>query len=142
MPKPGAVDGSFIVVGTCNKIYNVRPGKDGSMSCDRSFANFSSKMCEHVLAVAQVKGVLKEFLAWFKGRRKRVTMMDMVEESGPKTAGKKPSSRKRSNAKRKPIEQYVDLFDQNERHSALPQPTTNTSTPQQSRFNCQWPRLL
>ena len=139
MPKPGAVDGSFIVAGTCNKIHNVRPGKGGSMSCDRSCTNFSSKICEHVLAVAQVKGVLKEFLARFKGRRKRVTMMNMVEESGPKTAGKKPSSRKRSNAKRKPIEQYVDLFDQNERHSALPQPTTNTSTLQQSYVPVQFP---
>ena len=58
-------------------------------------------------------------------------MMDMVEESGPKTAGKKPSSRKRSNAKRKPIEHYVDLFDQNERNSTLPRPTMDTSTFQQ-----------
>ena len=131
--KPGAVDRSFIVAGTYNKIHNVRPGKGDSMSCDRSGTNFSSKICEHILAVAQVKGVLKEFLAWFKGRRKRVTMMDMVEESGPNTVGKNPSSRKRSNAKRKPIEQYVDLFDQNERHSTqLPQPTMNTSTLQQS----------
>ena len=62
-------------------------------SCDRSSTNFSSKICEHVLAVAQVKGVLKKFLAWFKGRRKRATVMDMVEESGPKTAGKKPVQR-------------------------------------------------
>ena len=97
--KPGAVDGSFIVAGTCNKIHNVQPGKGGSMSCDHNCTNFSLKICEHILAVAQVKGVLKEFLAWFKGRRKRATMMDMVEQSG-----QKPSSRKRSNAKRKPIE--------------------------------------
>ena len=62
-------------------------------SCGRSCTNFSSKICEQVLAVAQVKGVLNEFLAWFKGRRKRATMMDMVEQSGPKSAGKKPHSK-------------------------------------------------
>lgn len=130
---------SLIVAGTCNKIHNVQPGKGDSMSCDRSYTNFSSKICEHVLAVAQVKGVLKEFLAWFKERRKRATMMDMVEESGPKSAGKKPSSRKRSNAKRKPIEQYVDLFDQNERNSALPRTAMDTSTSQQGYVPAQLP---
>ena len=137
-PKPGAVDVSFIVAGTCKKVHNVQPGKGCSMSCDRSCTNFSSKICEHVLAVVQVKGVL-EFLVWFKGRRKRATMMDMVEESAPKTAGKKPTARKRSNAKRKPIEQNVDLFDQNERISALPRPTMDTSTFQQGYVPAQLP---
>ena len=66
-------------------------------------------------------------------------MMDMVEESGPKTAGKKPSSRKRSNAKRKRIEQYVDLFDQNERNSTLRRPTIDTSTFQQGYVPAQLP---
>ena len=66
-------------------------------------------------------------------------MMDMVEQSGLKTAGKKPSSRKRSNAKRKPIEQYVDLFDRNDGHSTLPQPATDTPTLQQRYAQAQLP---
>ena len=55
VPKPGAEDGSFIIAGTCSKIHFVTPGKDGSLSCDRSCVNFSTKICEHVLAVAQKK---------------------------------------------------------------------------------------
>ena len=36
--------------------------------------------------------------------------MGMVEQAGPKNAGKKPSRRKRTNAKQQPIVEYVDLL--------------------------------
>ena len=92
IPKPGVDDGSFIVAGTCNKIHCVTPGKGGSLSCDQSCVNVSTKICEHV--------------------------MDMVEQGGPKTAGKKPSGRKRTNAKTKTVERYLNLFTNEESFTA------------------------
>ena len=59
-PKPGATDGSFIVAGYGNTIHVVTPGKGGSLKCDRACVNFSTSVCEHVLAVAQVRGTFKE----------------------------------------------------------------------------------
>ena len=67
-------------------------GKGGCLSYDRLCVNFSTKICEHVLAVAQKKHMLDEFLTWFK--RKHPSNIDMVEQGGPKTAGRKPSGRK------------------------------------------------
>lgn len=64
----------------------MEPGKGNTLSCDRTYANFSLKICEHVRF--QVKGMHKEFLAWFKKRKKRAMMMGVVEQSGPKSAGK------------------------------------------------------
>lgn len=40
--------------------------------------------------------------------------MGMAVQNGPKTAGKKPSSRKRSNAKPQPVKEYVDVFQNDE----------------------------
>ena len=37
-------------------------------------------------------------------------MMDMVQQGGPKSAGKKPSKRKRSNAKAALVREHVDLL--------------------------------
>lgn len=111
IPTPGAADGSYIVAGTTNKIHSVKPGKGGSWTCDRACVNKPTKICEHVLAVAQVSGRLNEFLAWFRRTRKRPNMMGMVEQGGPKSAGKKPSTRKRSNVKARPISEHIDLLD-------------------------------
>mgnify|MGYP002804685518 CR=1 FL=1 len=104
IPKLGAEDGSFIVAGTCKKIHGVTPGKGGSLSCDLCLCiNFSTRICEHVLAVAQKKQMPDKFLTWFKNRRKRPSIMDMMEQRGPKTAGRKPSGRKQTNAKSKSV---------------------------------------
>ena len=110
--KPGASNGSYIVAGTCNKVHSVEPGKGGSLTCDRSCVNFATKICEHVVAVAQAKGMLPEFLAWFKRKKKRTGLMEMAEQGGPKTAGKKPSARKRTNAKRMEVESYVNILEE------------------------------
>ena len=118
IPKLGADDGSFIVAGTCNKIHYVTPGKGGCLSCDRSCVNVSTMICEHVLAVVQKKEMLNEFITRFNKRRKRVSMMDMVEQGGPKTVGKKPSGRKRTNAKTKTVERCVNLFTNKESFTA------------------------
>ena len=111
IPKPGATDGSYIVAGAANKVHSVKPGKGGSWTCDRTCINNSTKICKHTLAVAQVTGRLNEFLTWFSRSRKRPNIMGMVEQGGPKSAGKKTSSRKRSNLKSQPVNEYVDIFD-------------------------------
>ena len=54
--------------------------------------------------------MLSEFIAWFKRTKKDTNLVDMALAAGPKRAGKKPSSRKRTNAKRKPVEEVVDLL--------------------------------
>lgn len=133
IPKPGASDESFIVAGTSNNVHSVSPGKGGCLSCDRTCINHATKICEHVLAVAQVKGTLNEFITWFKRKRKRPTMMDMVEQRGPKNAGKKPSGRKRTNAKAQPINEYVDLLgnDASESRTSIIQPPPKATTTHQ-----------
>ena len=139
VPKPGATGGSFIVAGHSNKIYTVTPGRGGSMSCDRSCTNKTTDLCEHVLAVAERRGQLSELLAWYKRAKKRPRLTGMALQSGPKTAGKKPSKRKRSNSKKVQIDHYVDLLqrDQNDSVDALvatshmsrsPSVSTSTST--------------
>ena len=63
-PKPGTSDGSFMVASVSNKVHSVTPGKGGNC------VNCSTKICEHMLAVAQLNGVLQEFVTWYK-RSKR-----------------------------------------------------------------------
>ena len=110
IPKPGATDGSFIVAGVCNKIHVVKPGKGGSLVCDRFCVNNSTKICEHTIAVAQFTDKFHEFLAWYKRSKRGPRMVDMALSGGPKSAGKKPSNRKRSNAKSQPVHETVDLL--------------------------------
>ena len=78
--------------------------------CDKTCINHATKICKHVLAVAQVKGILPELISWFKKNKKRPTMMGMVKQNGPKITGKKPSGRKRMNSKAEPIKEYVNLL--------------------------------
>lgn len=111
VPTPGASDGSYIVAGSSNKFHLVKPGKGGSWTCDATCVNRSTKICEHILAATQENGSLQQFLTWFGRSRKRPNFLGMVEQGGPKNAGKKPSSRKRSNAKSKPVEEYADIFE-------------------------------
>ena len=142
IPKPGATDESYIVAGTANKVHSVKPGKGGSWTCDRACINSSTKICEHTLAVAQTTGRLNEFLTWFGRTRKRPNMMGMVEQGGPKSAGKKPSSRKRSNVKSPPVNEYVDIFhrdghEPNETVSQL-QNRSQSSLPSMAVFSAPW----
>ena len=53
IPKPGSSDGSYVVAGTCNRIFCVTPGKGGSFKCDRTCINSTKNICEHVIAVAE-----------------------------------------------------------------------------------------
>ena len=117
IPKPGATDGSFVVVGACNKIHVVTPGKGGSLLCDGSCVDHSTKMCEHTLDVAQVTNKLEEFIAWYKRTRRDPKMTGMAVSGGPKSAGNKPSKRKRTNAKSQPVHETVEFLQDPSPHS-------------------------
>jgi hypothetical protein len=78
IPKSGATDGSFIVAGHSNNIHIVTPGKGGSLKCDRSCINSSTKICEHILAVAIVRGTFNEFLLWYKRSKRGPRMLEMA----------------------------------------------------------------
>ena len=66
LEKPGETDGSYIVAGSANRIFCVSPGKGGSFKCDRSCINSRTKICEHVIAVAEKSGKLQQFVEWFR----------------------------------------------------------------------------
>eukprot|EP00794_Sanderia_malayensis_P009403 gene9403-10391_t len=129
VPQPGSTNGSYIVAGYSNKIFIVTPGKGGSLSCDRSCTNKSTKICEHTIAVAHVRGTLHEFIDWYKRklRNKRGNLIDMALQSGPKNAGKKPSNRKRCNKKKQEATQFIDLIDVPDDIEHLQQLTANIS---------------
>lgn len=114
IPKPGASDGSYVVAGYGNTTHSVTPGKGGSLKCDRSCINASTGICEHVIAVAHVRGSLDDFVQWFKRAKKGPKVMDMALGSGPQNAGKKPSRRKRTNKKKALVIETVDMFADND----------------------------
>lgn len=119
--KPGATDGSYVVAAYGNATYSVTPGKGGCLKCDRSCVNFSTDICEHVLAVAHIRGSLQEYLQWYKKSRRGPKVLEMALGSGPKNAGKKPSRRKKTNKTRATVTEVVDLMPHN---SAAPQHPT------------------
>ena len=110
VPKPGASDGSFIVAGHGNTIHIVTPGKGASLRCDRACVNCSTNTCEHVLAVAQVRGKFQEFLNWYRASKKGPKLVKMALGTGPKNAGKKTSRRKRTNKGKPEVTKVVDLL--------------------------------
>ena len=99
--KPGATDGSFIVAGYSNKIHIVTPGRGGSIKGDRSCINSSTKICEHVLAVAHVRGTSNKFLAYYKRSKREQNLLQMSLESAPKSTERKPSNRKEPSNRKK-----------------------------------------
>ena len=104
--KPGSSDGSYVVAGTCNRMFCVTPGKGGSFKCDCTCINSTIKNCEHVISVAEKCGKLPDFVQnrdWFSS------------EWCIKIGWKKPSNRKRSNKRKPEIESNVDLLVENDR---------------------------
>ena len=83
-PKSGASDGSFIVAGHGNTFHFVTPGKSSAFNCDKNCGNYTTSICEHVLAVAQVQGTLKEFFTCYKKSKKVPQLFEMTLGSGPK----------------------------------------------------------
>ena len=114
LEKPGATDGSYIVAGSANRIFCVSSGKGGSFKCDRSCINSRTKICEHVIAVAEKSGKLQQFVEWFRRSKCGASVSALVLNGAPKSMGGKGNGRKRSNKKRANIEEVVNIFDENE----------------------------
>ena len=114
LEKPGETDGSYIVAGSANRIFCVSPGKGGSFECDRSCINSRTKICEHVIAVAEKSGKLQQFVEWFRRSECGSSISAFVLNGAPKLMGGKGNGRKRSNKKRANIEEVVNISDENE----------------------------
>ena len=114
LEKPGATDGSYIVAGSANRIFCVSSGKGGSFKCDRSCINSRTKICEHVIAVAEKSGKLQQFVEWFRRSKCGASVSALALNGAPKSMGGKGNGRRRSNKKRANIEEVVNIFDENE----------------------------
>ena len=68
------------------------------------------KICEQAIAVAENYGKLPEFITWYKRSKPGSSITKMVLDGAPKTAGRKPSTRKRSNRKRRSTTLIVNLL--------------------------------
>ena len=113
--KPGSSDGSYVVAGTCNRIFCVTQGKGGSFKCDRTCINSTINICEHVIAVAEKYGKLPDFVQWFRRSKSRPSLTGLALNGAPKLVGKKTSNRKRSNKRKAEIESTVNLSVENDR---------------------------
>ena len=114
LEKPGATDGSYIVAWSANHIFCVSSGKGGSFKCDRSCLNSRTKICEHVIAVAEKCGKLQQFVEWFRRSKCGASVSALALNGAPKSMGRKGNGRKRSNKKRADIEEVVNIFADNE----------------------------
>ena len=108
--KPGADDGSYIVAGHTNQIYCVTPGKGGYFKCNQNCVNATTKICVHTIAVEEKYGKLANFITWYKRSKSGASIVKMALGGAPKTAGRKPSTRKRSNRKQPYTTSLVDLL--------------------------------
>jgi len=133
IPKPGSTNSSYIVGGKANNIYSVTPGKGNSLKCKRSCINFSSNVCKHILAVAEAKEILKDFINYYIKSKAGGSFSALALVSGKKSVGKKLNAKKRSNAKAKPpITTCIDILAENQMGShdfIIQQSPSTTNTP-------------
>ena len=94
-----------------NQIYCVTPGKEGFFKCDWNCVNTSTKTCKHTIVVAEKYGKLPNFITWYKRSNSGASITKMALDEAPKTAGRKPSTRKRSYCKRPSKTSLVDLLE-------------------------------
>ena len=120
VPKPGATDGSYIVAGNANNVYTVTPGKGNSLKCDRARVNAKSKICEHVLAVAEHIGVMSEFLKWFTSSKSGPSFSSIALVTAKQNVGKKGNKRKRSNLAKPPVVEVCDIINTSPDEDILP----------------------
>ena len=109
--RTGADNRSCIFAGRRNQIYCVTPGKGGSFKCDWNCVNASTKICEHTIAVTEKYGKLADFITWYKGSKSGASITKMALGGPLKTAGRKPSTRKKSNRKKPSTTSLVDLLE-------------------------------
>ena len=120
VPKPGATDGSYIVAGNANNAYAVTTGKGNSLQCDRACLNAKSKICEHVLAVAEHIGLLYKFLKWFTSSKSGPSFPSIALVTAKQNVGKEGSKRKRSNMVKPPVVEVCDIINTSPDEDILP----------------------
>ena len=77
--------------------------KTGKAQCDKGCVNWATySMCSHTLAAAEEMGVLKEFLKWFKSKKRSPNLSAIANVNMPKNAGQKGGTRKRKGGSNKP----------------------------------------
>ena len=77
--------------------------KTGRVQCDKGCANWATySMCSHTLAAAEKTGILKEFLNWFKSKKRSPNLSAIANVNMPKNAGQKVGTRKRKGGSNKP----------------------------------------
>ena len=70
--------------------------KTNRVQCDRACINWSTyNLCSHCLTVAEISGILKAFIQWFKDRKRSANLIALVNVNMPKNAGEKTGSKKR-----------------------------------------------
>ena len=74
IPKPGSFDGSYVATGTCNINFFVTSGKGRSFKCDRTCINNATKICEHVIVVAEKCSNLPYFVQGFTRSKVRTSL--------------------------------------------------------------------
>ena len=75
----------------------------GKVQCDKVCVNWTTySMCSHTLAGAEAAGSLKEFLHWFRGRKRSPSISAISNLNMPKNAGQKVGTRKRKGTSNKP----------------------------------------
>ena len=79
-----------------NRVFTVTTGQGGNLHCEKACTNKTTRICEHVLAVAEKKGTLEEFLNWFIKGRHGASLEKMTIDLGKKQIGKKKAQRKES----------------------------------------------
>ena len=78
IPKPGSFDGSYVAAGTCNIIFFVTPSKGRSFKRDRTCISNPTKICEHVIVVAEKCRNLPDFVQWFKRSKVRPSLTGLA----------------------------------------------------------------
>ena len=76
--------------------------ESGKFSCDQSCTGWKLySLCSHTVAVAETLKLLKEFLKWFKKRKKPPNLTTLANINMPQNKGSKRGTRKRKGAANK-----------------------------------------
>ena len=120
---PGMSDAMCVASETGSKPHIVSTTKSGSVACDEAcMAWKSQKFCSHVLAVAEKRDCLDEFLASYRRSKVSGNYTAVCTHNQPKGVGKKPGNPKRkgpSDCKKPEVESYVDPLSRNTLQTSL-----------------------
>ena len=105
----------------------------GKAQCDKGCVNWATYgMCSHTLAAAETAGSLKQFLHWFKGRKRSPSISAVANLNMPRNSGQKVGTKKRKGATNKPPSEGRSVVCSRvlqPSNSALPNVPTNHDPP-------------